>query len=86
MKDYPSLKVEISAHTDDIGSERYNQILSEKRAQSVVSYMKENEIETDRLVAKGYGELKPKFDNDSDENRAKNRRVELKILDINLEE
>lgn len=80
MRDNPRLKVEISAHTDDVGSNAYNQRLSDKRARSVVNYMLSNNISTDRLVSKGYGEEQPLLPNDSDENRAQNRRVELKVL------
>lgn len=82
MRENPTLKVEISAHTDDIGSENYNLILSNKRAKSVQDYLTENKITTDRFTAKGYGETQFKLKNDSDESRAKNRRVELKILSI----
>ena len=82
MEKNPAIKVEISAHTDDVGSEKYNLILSEKRAQSVVDYLKQANVLSDRLIARGYGEEMPKVENDSDENRALNRRVELKILEI----
>ncbi len=79
----PKIKVEISAHTDDIGSESYNMKLSQKRAKSVVNYLISNDIQSDRLIAKGYGESQPLVPNTSDENRAKNRRVELKIIETN---
>ena len=82
MKSNPTLKVEIGAHTDDIGSLRYNQILSEKRAGSVVEYLIDHDIPEDRFTSRGYGESTPLVTNDSDENRARNRRVELKIVDI----
>ena len=82
MQENPTLKVEIAAHTDDIGSENYNLILSNKRAKSVQDFLTENKIRPDRFVAKGYGETQFKMKNDSDESRAKNRRVELKILGI----
>ncbi len=82
MNENPGLRVEISAHTDDVGSDAYNLKLSDKRAQSVVDYLIENEIDSERFVAKGYGESSPKVTNDSEENRALNRRVELKILGI----
>ncbi|MEN8248026.1 MAG: OmpA family protein [Bacteroidota bacterium] len=80
MNENPKLKVEIAAHTDDVGSARYNQSLSEKRAQSVVDYLIDNQISLDRFVAKGYGEAEPIISNDTEEGRAKNRRVELKVL------
>ena len=78
----PTLNVEIAAHTDDVGSSNYNKVLSDKRAESVVNYLVENDIELARFIAKGYGEDSPKVPNDSDENKATNRRVELKILGV----
>ncbi|WP_258103148.1 OmpA family protein [Marinoscillum sp. MHG1-6] len=82
MKHNDGLKVEIAAYTDDIGSAEYNASLSDRRAQSVARYLKENKISDDRFVSRGYGESQPIFPNDSEENRAKNRRVVLKILAI----
>ena len=82
MKDNPTMRVEVSAHTDDIGSDSYNLALSEKRAQSVVDYLESNDISRDRLNPKGYGETHPLVTNDSDANRSKNRRVELKVLEV----
>lgn len=82
MKENPTLKVEIAAHTDDVGSAEYNTILSNKRSQSVVDYLIDNQVQPSKFVARGYGETLPLVMNDSEENRAKNRRVELKILDI----
>jgi len=84
MKSYPSMKIEIAAHTDDVGSAAYNTRLSKERANSVISYITGNNIPADKLISKGYGESSPVVPNDSEENRAKNRRVELKILDIQL--
>ncbi len=78
----PNIQIEISAHTDDVGSDNYNLKLSERRAQAVVNYLIDNGITLSRLVAKGYGETKPLADNKTEENRAKNRRVELKILEL----
>ncbi|MGJ3235944.1 OmpA family protein [Marivirga sp.] len=84
MQSYPSMKIEIAAHTDDIGAASYNVRLSKERANSVIDYITSNNIKEDRLISEGYGESNPVVPNDSDENRAKNRRVELKILDIKL--
>ncbi len=81
--DNPDINIEISAHTDDVGSTSYNQKLSLKRAQSVVDYLVGNNLSVERLIAKGYGESNPLVPNTSEENRAQNRRVELKIVDIN---
>jgi OOP family OmpA-OmpF porin len=77
LKENPQIKVEIQGHTCDLGDAKYNQMLSEKRAQSVMNYLVENGIDPARLTAKGYGEERPRFPNDSEENRARNRRVEM---------
>lgn len=82
MKENPKLQVEIAAHTDDVGSDNYNLSLSDKRAQSVVDYLIDNQIPMERFVARGYGESQPIVTNDTEENKAKNRRVELKVLSI----
>jgi outer membrane protein OmpA-like peptidoglycan-associated protein/Tol biopolymer transport system component len=83
MVENADLRIEISAHTDDIGSDSYNLKLSDKRSESVVSYLIEKSIQVSRLVAKGYGKSLPLVPNTSDENRSRNRRVELKIIDQN---
>ncbi|OHX64203.1 OmpA family protein [Flammeovirga pacifica] len=83
MKDNPNIVVELAAHTDDLGSDKYNIRLSENRAKSVAMYVMEFGIPKNRLVPKGYGETQPTVVNDTDENRAKNRRVELMVLEIN---
>jgi outer membrane protein OmpA-like peptidoglycan-associated protein len=83
LKDNPEIYVEISAHTCDIGSTRFNEVLSDKRAKSVVFYLASKGIEHKRMTSKGYGEMFPLVPNTSEENRVLNRRVELKILDEN---
>lgn len=80
MRDIPSLKIEISSHTDNVGSDDYNLKLSNERAQSVVSFLIKSGISADRLVAKGYGETQPVATNTTDEGRQANRRTEFKIL------
>ena len=80
LEDSPTIKCEISAHTDDVGNDDYNLKLSEKRAKSVVDYMVIKGIKPERMIAKGYGETQPLVANDSDENKAKNRRVQFKIV------
>ncbi len=80
MKVNYDMKVEISAHTDNAGSDNYNLKLSDKRAKSVVVYMLDKGVDNNNVISKGYGEKKPIVPNDSDENKAKNRRVELKIM------
>ena len=76
LKENPNIKVEIQGHTDSIGSERYNLILSQKRAEAVRNILiKKYHISPDRVIAKGYGESKPIASNKTPEGRAKNRRV-----------
>ena len=74
-------KIEISGHTDSVGEDDYNKGLSERRAKAVFNFFRENGIAKDRLVSVGYGETKPKVANDTKENRAKNRRVEFKVVE-----
>jgi OOP family OmpA-OmpF porin len=73
----PKLKVEVQGHTCDIGSDKYNQGLSERRAKAVAKYILSKGVAKDRIAAVGYGEKKPAFPNTSKDNRAKNRRVEF---------
>ncbi len=80
LNDNPTLQIEISGHTDAVGTDKYNEDLSQGRAESVVQYLIENGIGTNRLVAKGYGESKPIATNETDEGRAQNRRVEFTVL------
>jgi outer membrane protein OmpA-like peptidoglycan-associated protein len=80
MKDVPSLKVEISGHTDNVGSPSMNEKLSQDRATSVVTYLIGKGIDKGRLTAKGYGETRPVGSNNSAEGRQENRRVEFEIL------
>ncbi len=82
LRDNPEINIEISAHTDNIGSSYYNNILSNKRAQSVMDYLVENQISRGRIVVKGYGFSKPLVPNDTEEHRAINRRVEFKVIKI----
>ncbi|MCS6820237.1 MAG: OmpA family protein [Microscillaceae bacterium] len=81
MKDNPNVKGEISGHTDNIGNETANQQLSLNRAKAVFDYLTQNGIEAKRLTYKGYGSSKPDAPNDTEENRAKNRRIEFKIIE-----
>jgi outer membrane protein OmpA-like peptidoglycan-associated protein len=76
----PTLKIEISSHTDNKGADEYNLRLSQERAQSVVDYLVSKGIDPKRLVAKGYGEGLPIAGNESDDGRQQNRRTEFKIL------
>jgi len=81
LKRYPYFKVEIAGHTDSRGSTDYNVALSDRRAKAVVDYLTAHGIAADRLSAKGYGETQPIGNNNTDEGRMKNRRVEMRTLD-----
>lgn len=72
-------KILIGGHTDSVGDPDYNMALSGRRAKAVMNYFIENGISEDRLSYKAFGETKPKVDNDTPENRQKNRRVEFEI-------
>jgi len=74
-------KVQVEGHTDNVGNARFNTKLSEQRAQSVVDYLVGAGVEEERLVAKGFGPEKPIADNDTDEGKAENRRVEFNIVE-----
>ena len=80
LNEVPSLRIEISGHTDSRGSDEYNQKLSEDRAKAVVAYLVDKGISAKRLEYKGYGETKPIATNETDEGRQQNRRTEFKIL------
>ncbi len=80
MKSNPDVSVEISAHTDDTGSDEYNNKLSDQRAASAAAYFITKGVSRKRIITKGYGKSMPIVPNDSDENRAKNRRVEVKVI------
>lgn len=79
MKAFPAVKGKIEAHTDSVGSDAYNQKLSERRAASAVKALEAQGIKADRLNSVGYGEMNPKASNETAEGRAMNRRVEGSI-------
>jgi outer membrane protein OmpA-like peptidoglycan-associated protein len=80
MQSNPTLVLEISGHTDNVGSKKYNDNLSRARAKSCVDYLVQQGIAEDKLQYKGYGFQFPIFPNTNAEGRAKNRRVEFKII------
>lgn len=80
LNDNPKMEIEISGHTDNVGSDDANLKLSDDRANAVRSYLISKGISELRVTAKGYGETKPVVDNNTDENRQLNRRVEFSIL------
>ncbi len=81
MKLKPSLVIEIAGHTDNVGSDASNQVLSEERAARVRNYLISNGIAPDRVKASGYGESQPVAPNTSPEGRQENRRTEVRILE-----
>ncbi|HEY0116591.1 MAG TPA: OmpA family protein [Allosphingosinicella sp.] len=82
LQEYRSTAIDIYGHTDSTGSDAYNQTLSERRAQSVADYLVGRGIDRVRLGTRGFGETQPIADNGTDEGRAANRRVELRIVPI----
>jgi outer membrane protein OmpA-like peptidoglycan-associated protein len=76
---YPDTDIQIIGHTDSKGSDEYNQGLSERRANAVVNYLRGNNINSSRLSAVGKGETDPIATNDTEDDRAQNRRVEFVI-------
>jgi outer membrane protein OmpA-like peptidoglycan-associated protein len=77
----PTLRIEISGHTDNVGSKSYNKKLSEKRAKAVVDYLVDKGIDKSRLAFAGYGFAQPIASNDTPLGRQKNRRTEFKVLE-----
>jgi OOP family OmpA-OmpF porin len=80
LKSYPATRVEIGGHTDSTGADAYNMKLSQRRAESVRTFLVQNGVNADQLMVKGYGESRPVADNKTEGGRAKNRRVELTKL------
>lgn len=76
----PAIHIEISGHTDNVGSVQANQVLSENRAKAVYNYLVAAGISAQRLTFKGYGQTQPIVPNTTDDNRARNRRTEFKII------
>ena len=80
LKDNPDLKIQIDGHTDNVGQEKDNQLLSTNRAKSVVAYLLSKAINTQRLTYKGFGSTKPVSDNLTEKGKSLNRRTELSII------
>jgi outer membrane protein OmpA-like peptidoglycan-associated protein len=76
---YPDTNIEVIGHTDSIGTASYNQTLSERRASTVLRYLQNRGINTNRLKARGMGQNDPIADNSTEDGRAQNRRVEFVI-------
>jgi outer membrane protein OmpA-like peptidoglycan-associated protein len=80
MKDHPEIVVEVQGHTDNVGTDENNQVLSEKRAQAVKDYLVRKGVPADRLQTAGFGESRPIDTNDTDLGRARNRRIEFVVV------
>ncbi len=81
LKENPTVKVEIQGHTDDVGNDQANMILSQNRARSVYEYAISKNVDVNRLRYKGYGETRPIATNSTEEGRAKNRRTVFLIYE-----
>lgn len=79
LNKYPDTYILVEGHTDASGTDDYNMDLSRRRASTVATYLKTEDIKSQRIVTKWYGEAQPKYSNDTDADRAKNRRVEFAI-------
>ncbi|MFN3820173.1 OmpA family protein [Blastomonas sp.] len=79
---YESTYIDVYGHTDSTGSDAYNQTLSERRAQSVSSYLSSRGVQPARLATRGFGESQPVASNTTEDGRAQNRRVEIRIVPV----
>ncbi len=82
LKKDKSISLTITGHTDSVGSKKYNHKLAQKRADSIKKFLVKNGIDESRIVTKSQGELSPMVKNNSDENKAQNRRAEFKGVKI----
>lgn len=80
LAQYQQTYIDIYGHTDSTGSDAYNQALSERRAQSVASYLSSRGVAPARMATRGFGETQPIADNATEYGRAQNRRVEIKVV------
>ena len=86
LRDYPNSLVDVYGHTDSTGSDSYNQALSERRAKAVSDYLTSRGVSSTRVRFQGFGETQPIASNDTIDGRAKNRRVEIKIVPVTQED
>jgi len=82
MNERPTMQIEISGHTDNVGSDVYNMSLSQRRANAVVAYLKQKNMDSGRMTVEAFGETSPVDSNETAEGRKRNRRVEFKILKL----
>jgi outer membrane protein OmpA-like peptidoglycan-associated protein len=86
MNQYPDSLIDVYGHTDSTGSEQFNQTLSESRARTVANYLSMQGVSGARVRSQGFGETMPVADNNTEEGRRRNRRVEIKIVPISQEQ
>ncbi|MEH3048549.1 OmpA family protein [Sphingomonas adhaesiva] len=82
LADYNQTYIDVYGHTDSTGSDSYNQGLSERRATSVADYLSSHGVQPARIATRGFGETQPIASNETEEGRAANRRVEIKIVPV----
>jgi outer membrane protein OmpA-like peptidoglycan-associated protein len=82
LAEYPKTYIDVYGHTDSDGSDDYNQALSERRAQSVASYLNSHGVQSARIATRGYGETQPIASNATEAGKAANRRVEIKVVPV----
>ncbi len=82
LAEYPKTYIDVLGHTDSDGAEAYNQSLSERRAQSVASYLTGRGVQSARVATRGFGEMQPIASNETTDGKAANRRVEIKLVPV----
>lgn len=80
LKSNPDMIIEVAGHTDNLGDDRFNMRLSQKRANAVKQYLVKHGISPNRIIAKGYGETQPITTNKTEIGRQRNRRVEIRVI------
>lgn len=82
LQQYNQTVIEIAGHTDSVGSDAYNQQLSQRRADAVANYLNSRGVMRDRMITVGAGETRPIASNDTEQGRAQNRRVEITLVPV----
>ena len=82
LNQYPSTMIDVLGHTDSVGTDAYNQQLSQQRAQAVANYLVARGVSSARIATRGYGETMPIATNETEAGRAANRRVEIKVVPV----
>jgi outer membrane protein OmpA-like peptidoglycan-associated protein len=84
VNEFDQTVIEVAGHTDNTGSDQYNQQLSERRASAVAAYLGTRKVRSDRIITVGEGESRPIASNDTEAGRQQNRRVELTLVPLTL--